>query len=66
MPLEKVTIRLFQGQMDRLRELHGHKINPNKLIRTIIAAYIQRVETRAAETLPSVDELQIETDEDGE
>lgn len=63
-PLEKVTIRLFAGQMDRLRELHGNKINPNKLIRTLLAAYINKVEAKAADLRQTVELPEMEMDDE--
>lgn len=42
-PLTKHTMNLFEGDFDRLRQLHG-RLGAGKVIRELIQGHIRRVE----------------------
>lgn len=48
LPLEKVTLNLYAGDFDKLGEMFK-TVGASKAIRTIIHAYIQRVEAQLAQ-----------------
>ncbi len=47
-PLQKVTLSLYRGDFDRLRELKP-KLGSSKVIRTLVRNYIRAVEARVQE-----------------
>ena len=50
-PLEKVTVRLYEGDFNRLAELFP-SVKPNVTLRKLVRAFIHKVEGDAPAKLP--------------
>lgn len=64
-PLVKVTLNLFASDYERMQQLYI-ATGAAKAIRAVIRAHVQRVEARAAQTVATVGELDIEMEDAGE
>jgi hypothetical protein len=58
--ISKHTLNLFAGDYERLQSLYGTRIGAAKIIRDLVRAHIKRVESNAAQKMPTVD-LEMET-----
>lgn len=53
-PLQKVTLNLFEGDFDWLRQNHG-KLGAGKVVRELVRGHRSRIETEmAAKPLPDI------------
>jgi len=50
-PLEKVTLNLFQGDMAKIRELHGDQKGA-RVIRVLVSAYLAKVNAKVEQVQP--------------
>jgi hypothetical protein len=45
-PLEKITIKLFEGDYKRLQDLHSSRIGGAAVIRQLVRTYLANIEAR--------------------
>lgn len=61
-PLTKHTLNLYEGQLDKLQELHP-RLGAAKVIRTLIDDHLRNVAEGAAQRFESVLETQVKLEE---
>lgn len=61
-PLTKHTLNLYEGQLDKLQELHP-RLGAAKVIRTLIDDHLRNVAEGAAQRFEPVPETQVKLEE---
>lgn len=56
-PLEKVTLNLFKGDFNRLREFHSN-LGAGKVVRELVHAHIRRMEEQLNQTTPTAPKVE--------
>jgi len=63
-PLEKVTLNMFQGDADRLRELFRRQGGASFIVRNLVRQYLRRLDEEASQKTPilniKIDEREME------
>jgi len=58
-PLEKVTLKLFQGDYKRIQDLHGTRLGASAVIRQLIRTYLANIDARV-EQRSTIDKINLE------
>ncbi len=63
-PLEKVTLNMFSGDADRLRELFSKQGGASFIVRNLVRQYLKRIDEEASQKTPvlsiKIDEREME------
>lgn len=60
-PLEKITIKLFEGDAERFRQLHP-RLSISRFVRETIRRHIRKVENEAERQRPTIADLDLDFD----
>lgn len=61
-PLTKHTVNLYEGQFDKLCELHP-RLGGAKVIRTLLDDYLRQIAEKTAQVLPPIPATQVDIKE---
>jgi hypothetical protein len=61
--ITKHTLNLFAGDFARLQVHYGHRIGAAKIIRDLVHSHIRKIEERAGQSVPLVEDLDIDLEE---
>jgi hypothetical protein len=61
-PISKHTLNLYEGQLDKLQELHP-RLGAAKVIRTLIEDHIRSIEEGVAQVVEPVPELNVKLED---
>lgn len=56
-PLEKVTLNLFKGDFERLREYHTH-LGAGKVVRELVRGHIKAMEAKLEQVSPPLPKVE--------